>query len=252
MASLSRMKATVIILDQGNTLVMDPFLAVIESQQRRFREVCKSYDISVNAFQIAEEWIKSNKKIDYPYIGHFYQEEPIVQDALRKLGVQEGTIATLAPELLLEYRIGLKNVISSDTRTQEVRKTLQELNARGKKLGVFSNDRIAGLGLTLSVMGVKSLFQYAETSESIGIEKPDPRVFEHIIAHFHIKPELLVYVGDDPIRDIEPAKKMGFKTIRYKVNIDTYNELWRDYRIRPELEPDATIEHFSELLDVIQ
>lgn len=202
--------------------------------------------------QIANEWTKSNKVVDYPYIGHFYQEEPIVQHVLRNLGVQDEITAILALELLREYRIGLKRVISLDPRTQEVKNTLQELKARGKKLAVFSNDRTVGLGLVLNLMAVKSFFQYVETSESISVEKPNPKVFEHILAYFQVQPNLVVYVGDDPVRDIEAAKKQGLKAIQYQVNPDMYREYWRDYGKRPEYEPDATIDHFSQLLDVLE
>jgi hypothetical protein len=40
-------------------------------------------------------------------------------------------------------------VIVSDPGTQEVKETLQILSAKRKKLGIFSNDRIIGLGLAM-------------------------------------------------------------------------------------------------------
>ncbi len=221
---MAKIEVTVVVFDQGNTLLMDPFPSVIELQKGRFDEVCQHHGVAVSTSQIAEEWIKSNKGVHYPYVGHFYQEEPIVQRALRRLGVQEDIAAILALELLREYRVGLKKVISSDSRNLEVRSTLQQLRARGKRLGVFSNDRTVGLGLVLSTMRVKSFFQYIETSESLGAEKPDPRVFEHILAHFQVPPHVVAYVGDDPVTDIEGAKKHGFKAIQYMVNSDAYNE----------------------------
>lgn len=177
MVSQAKIRVTIIVFDQGNTLLLDPFPSVIESRKDRFSKICHKFGLSISSSLIASEWKKSNKIVDYPFIGHFYQKEPIVQHALRALEIKEDIAAILALELLREYRIGLREVISLDPRTREVKRILQELKARGKKLAVFSNDRAVALGLVLDIIGIKPLFQYIETSESFGVEKPSPLVF---------------------------------------------------------------------------
>jgi HAD superfamily hydrolase (TIGR01549 family) len=249
--TLVRIKATAIVLDQGNTLLMDPFATVMQMQKNRFCDICQSQGIAENPELIISEWTKSNSRVNYPFIGHFYQEEPIVQDALRNLGVREDIAAILGLELLREYRIGLRKAIEADPRTQEVRNTLKGFKLRGKRLGVFSNDRAVALGFVLIVMGVRQYFEYIETSESIAVEKPDPRVFDHIVKFFGVPPNKVAYIGDDPIRDIEAAKAQGLTAIRYRVNKNTYQELWRDYGAKTQREPDVTIERLSELLEII-
>ncbi|MFH0871466.1 MAG: HAD family hydrolase, partial [bacterium] len=159
--------------------------------------------------------------------------------------------AFLGLELLKEYRTGLKAVIESDPRTQEVRRTLQELKASGKRLGVFSNDRTVSLGMTLSHMGIRPYFEYIEASESIGIEKPDPRVFDHILDHFRLPPHLVTYVGDDPTRDVDGAKARNLNVIFYSVDGSQYGEAWRNYSTTTKYKPDAVIQDFAELLEVI-
>jgi len=72
-------------------------------------------------------------------------------------------------------------------------------------------------------------------------EKPDPRVFEHIVKFFGVQPDRVVYVGDDPIRDIEAAKAQGLIAIQYQVNKEAYHESWRDYRVKTKWEPDASM-----------
>lgn len=64
--------------------------------------------------------------------------------------------------------------------------------------------------------------------------------------------ETVAYVGDEPIKDIEAAKKQGLKAIQYEVNVDEYNETWRDYQRKSKYTPDAVISSFSELLDIIE
>lgn len=252
MVSQKKIRVAIIVFDEGNTLLLDPFPSVIELRKDIFSAICQKFGLSISSSFIANEWKRSNKLIDYPFIGHFYQEEPIVQHALRSLGIKEDIAAILALELLREYRFGLKEIISLDSRTREVKRTLQELKARGKKLAVFSNDRTVALGLVLNEMGIKPLFQYVETSESLGLEKPDPQIFENTLEFFGATPEIVAYVGDEPINDIQAAKKQGLKAIQYKVNVDEYTEIWRDYRKKSEYEPDAVISRFSELLDIIE
>ena len=251
MASI-RIKTPVVVFDQGNTLLMDPFPAVMQLQKSRFQQVCNGHGVAADIERMVSEWTRSNSRINYPYVGHFYQEEPIVQDALRSLGVRDDIAAILGLELLTEYRVGLRKVITADPRTQEVKNTLEALRAKEKRLGVFSNDRSVALGFTLSVMGIKPFFEYIETSESIAIEKPDPRVFEHIVKFFGERPDMVAYVGDDPIKDIEAAKIQGLTAVQYLVDQETYNESWRDYGAKSAKQPDVSIKQFSELLEVIE
>jgi len=248
---MTKIRTDAIVLDQGNTLILDPFQPVLQRKLEEFTRLLRGHGIMIGAERLVEEWTKANKRIDYPYIGHFFQEEPIVQDALEGLGVAPDVAALLGLELLGAYRTGLKESIASDPRTQQVKETLGKLRERGKRLGVFSNDRKAGLSMTLRCMGIHAYFEYIETSESIGIEKPDPRVFEHIIDWFRLPPNSITYVGDDPIRDIDAAKRKNLKAVLYSVDPKLYNENWRDYKAPMEFKPDAIITSFAELLEVL-
>ncbi len=249
---IMKIQAKAIIFDQGNTLIIDPFSGILELHKHEFRGLCAKYGVEVSEKELTDQWIKANREVDFPYLSHFMQEEPIVQRALAGLKVAEETAAQLGLELLKEYRACYQAFIRTDPRTAEVRETLGELKKRGKRLGVFSNDRVLGLGMALNLMAIRPLFEYVETSESTGFEKPDPRVFEHIIAHFGLAPEEIVYVGDDQIRDIDAAKKHGLKAVWYKVDSRRYSEPWRDYEIRGQCRADAGVNSFSELLAVLE
>ena len=120
MVSQIKIGVAIIVFDQGNTLLLDPFPSVIELRKERLSTICHKFGLSIRASLIASEWKKSNKIVDYPFIGHFYQEEPIAQHALRALGIKEDIAAILALELLREYRIGLREVISLDPRTSSI------------------------------------------------------------------------------------------------------------------------------------
>lgn len=246
-------KVSAVVFDQGNTLLLDPFASVMHALQGRLQPLFASYGISLDVQGITMQWAKSNVRINYPFIGHFYQEETIVHDVLKNLGVREDVMALLGLDLLRLYRTCLKEVIELDSRTREVRATLEQLKRRRKRMGVFSNDRAAGLGFVLGAMRVRSLFEFAETSESIGMEKPDRRVFQRVVDHFGCRPSDVAYIGDDPVRDIEAAKACGLKAILYREITDhSPHAYWRGHEAKAKTEADASVDRISDLLDTIE
>jgi len=249
---MSKIQAIAIVLDQGNTLIMDPFEKVLARKTKAFESLVHRYGITLDIHKLVEGWRRANREVHYPHIGHFLQEEPIIQEALRSLGVVPEVAGFLGLELLREYRDGVREEIDSDPRTGEVEEVLKRLHKRGKRLGVFSNDRILNLGLVLRCMGIQPYFEYIETSESIGFEKPDLRVFEHILNWFQLPSELVAYVGDDPVRDIDGAKRKNLKTVLYSVDRDLYNEGWRNYDAPVQYGPDGIVREFAELLEVFE
>lgn len=242
----------VVVFDKGNVLLLDPIIEVLKRQKHEFAKELGNYQGMnvITANEIEEVWTQVNNTINYPFCGHFTQEEGLVHETLNRLGI----VITdyIISSFLYIYREGLRKVIEEDPRTQEVRNVLQELKYIGKRLGVFSNDRQEGLNLEFELMKLNGFFEYAMSSEELGIEKPDLRVFEHIASHFSDVPrERIVYVGDVPLVDIEPAKRVGMMTIHYQINTSTYkNIIWRN--LEPcKAKPDASVKEFSELLDVI-
>jgi putative hydrolase of the HAD superfamily len=49
-------------------------------------------------------------------------------------------------------------------------------------------------------------------ARQIGVGKPHPRVFERLAADLNVKPHEIVYVGDDPILDVEAPRASGLST----------------------------------------
>jgi len=42
--------------------------------------------------------------------------------------------------------------------------------------------------------------------------KPDPRCFERLVADLHLTPHEVIYVGDDPLLDVEAGRAAGLLT----------------------------------------
>jgi putative hydrolase of the HAD superfamily len=88
----------------------------------------------------------------------------------------------------------------------DVRTALQRLRAR-YALGSLSNGN-ADLGR----IGVADLFDVSLNARSIGAAKPARRCFEHLVGALHLEPHQVIYVGDDPLLDVEAARAAGLKT----------------------------------------
>ena len=53
------------------------------------------------------------------------------------------------------------------------------------------------------------------TSGQLGVDKPDPKIFELVFNQLNDEPSNWYYVGDNYINDMECAKKAGMKTIHF-------------------------------------
>jgi len=51
-------------------------------------------------------------------------------------------------------------------------------------------------------------------SDQIGIGKPNPKIYQKACEALNIPPPEAVYVGDNPLTDVDPANKIGMITVR--------------------------------------
>ncbi|MGH2572516.1 MAG: HAD family hydrolase [Actinomycetota bacterium] len=90
----------------------------------------------------------------------------------------------------------------------DVELTLILLRDAGLKLGVISNFE-EWLERLLESLQVARFFDVRVISGVEGMEKPDPRIFWLALERTGVSPEESVYVGDNPMFDIEPAEEVG-------------------------------------------
>jgi REG-2-like HAD superfamily hydrolase len=97
----------------------------------------------------------------------------------------------------------------------DVRDTLTTLRAQGLKLGVISNwdHRLPDL---LKSLGLARLFDALVYSSDVGVEKPDPRIFESALRRLEIDPGragAALHVGDGRLEDVEGAQAVGMRAL---------------------------------------
>jgi HAD superfamily hydrolase (TIGR01509 family) len=92
------------------------------------------------------------------------------------------------------------------------REMLDELRAAGLRLGVVSNadGRVAGY---LEAAGLADAFEFILDSAVVGIEKPDPRIFELAMEKLGVAPHEVVYVGDTYEVDVLGARAAGIEAV---------------------------------------
>ena len=57
-------------------------------------------------------------------------------------------------------------------------------------------------------------FEGIVISGEVGLTKPDPRIFEHLLDRFGIEASDAVFI-DDAVANVEAAARLGFHTIRF-------------------------------------
>ncbi|MFM7182489.1 MAG: HAD family hydrolase [Verrucomicrobiales bacterium] len=184
---------------------------------------------------------------------HRRESEPdLVQPEVHTLDVvRDFCQASLSDNLASEVAARREAWTTRSRRAPGARAMLGKLRARGLTLGIGSNaQRVSeslfslhfggkpeALGLTLNVW-----------SWRLGVAKPDPAFFRHLAklaAGLGITPARLLFVGNDPSRDIAPAANAGFATCLYAGD-------QRCLRPSGSRTPDAVITCFSQLDGILR
>ena len=122
---------------------------------------------------------------------------------------------------------------------------LQTLGARGYTLCLVSNTmRTPGATLRkiLEHYHVLGCFSRLTFSDECGIRKPDPEIFRLTLRAIGVAPDEAVHVGDDPILDVQGARRAGMRVIQVATDR-------RDQALAPP--PDALIPRLSGLPDAV-
>ena len=89
---------------------------------------------------------------------------------------------------------------------EDVRPGLERLRSHFR-LATLSNGN-ADLGR----IGLAEFFILSLNARGIGAAKPDPRCFTHLLQALRLQPDEVLYVGDDPLLDVEAARVSGLRT----------------------------------------
>lgn len=111
------------------------------------------------------------------------------------------------------------------------------------KIGVIANQAL-GTVERLQQHGIQQFIDLVIASAEEGVAKPDPRIYQIALERSGCKPENAVMIGDRIDNDIEPAKRMGMKTIWIKQG---FGGLWNI--CKEDEAPDNIVNDLAELLE---
>lgn len=92
---------------------------------------------------------------------------------------------------------------------------LRKLREAGLRLGIISNAPELVIGKVNVEYGLRDLVDTTVLSERVGVEKPDPGIFEIAAQRLGVPWEEMMHVGDNPFTDIEPAWQLGIHPVLY-------------------------------------
>ena len=120
---------------------------------------------------------------------------------------------------------------------------LPALAATGVRLAIVSNsdgtvgERLARAGVAQVGPGPGVTLLALIDSGAVGVEKPDPRIFELALTACGVRPEAAVHVGDSRRTDVAGALAAGIRPL----HMDPY-----------DLCPDRSHEHVRSLHEVVE
>jgi len=118
-----------------------------------------------------------------------------------------------------------------------VQETLKSLKHNGYLLGIIT-DTANPISVKLSWFergGFANVWDSIVSSQEIGVEKPDPKIYQAALDHLGLQPFQAVFVGHNPI-ELEGACAIGMTTVAFNQD--------------PGAKADHSIVHFNDLLSL--
>jgi HAD superfamily hydrolase (TIGR01509 family) len=186
------------------------------------------YDV-VSMRQFREQILKED-----PSLGHRLTvlRTRVIESALLNSDIPENESKSLAAAAMEVFLTARNEVAFFDGAIE----TIEHLAGRFE-LGALTNGNA-----DIHRLGLAAHFGFAFSAEQVGAPKPAPDLFHAALEHTGCRPEEVVYVGDDPFKDVDAAKSVGLHTI------------WCRNDARPgpgETAPDQIIDQIRELPEAI-
>ena len=190
---------SVIGFDLGNTLVNDTDLsqkATLDMGNWLFENAHVT-----SAQDFSSIYTRINHATKKPFISHTFGELDFFEKTFDEMAV-----TTISAAASLEiYRRILMQKIHPDRDIVEAFRLIRERNL---KIALMSNERSCRVEAYLEKTKLAPFFDEVIVSESIGVEKPDPRFFQEALHRLSINGEQMVMFGDNEVAD-GAAKQLG-------------------------------------------
>lgn len=120
--------------------------------------------------------------------------------------------------------------------------TLQELKKRGYLLGLITNGKSEIQRSKIELLSLEPYFDEIIIPSESGMQKPDPEPFLEMAKRLCCNSSELMYVGDNPINDVDASRNAGYTPVWVKTT-----GTWEEGIQQAEFEID-TVEELLEFL----
>jgi len=169
--------------------------------------------------------------------GQVHKEE-VYAALVKELGIQDYTSLELTQtytEFLRRFTVEKRHITES----------ISVLKSQGIKIGLISNGQSPFQEENLESLGLTEFFDTILVSESVGLRKPDIKIFELACNNLDVDPAECIFVGDNPLTDIEGANNAGmisvFVPTRRYPGCAIANHVCRDMRDLPSVVLEAGV-----------
>lgn len=160
------------------------------------------------------------------------------KDKVYKELIKEYNLAELKWESMLEDY--LLHVNEHAVAYPGLNEMITSLNKSGYHLGIITNGKSKLQMNMIEALEIKHYFDVILISESEGMKKPDPLIFQKALISMKVSPSECVYIGDHPENDVEAARAVGMQGI------------WKRNNSWAMPESDAVIDSLAEIPRVIR
>lgn len=129
---------------------------------------------------------------------------------------------------------------------EEAEAVLHALCERGYSIGIIANQAL-GTEKRLENWGFMKYIKLVIASAEEGVAKPDSEIFLRALNRADCLPENAVMIGDRIDNDIEPAKKLGMKTIWVRQGFSIYQQPENDIQTA-----DHIVDSLRDILEILK
>jgi phosphoglycolate phosphatase len=162
---------------------------------------------ALNAILLRE----GRRPVDHADLRHLvgYGARTMLAEAFRMTGApaDEATLPALIDDYIAHYR---QHIAVASRPFPGVEQTLEDLKAKGAKLGVLTNKPQELTDLLLPALGLDVYFDAIHGAGRYGYNKPDARVLHHVVDELGGGPALMI---GDSVTDVQTARAAQVKVI---------------------------------------
>lgn len=128
---------------------------------------------------------------------------------------------------------------------EDAEHVLRTLYDKGYSIGVIANQSL-GTEKRLEGWELMKYIKLVVASAEEGVAKPDSEIFLRALSRADCLPENAVMIGDRIDNDIEPANKLGMKTIWVKQGFAFYQKPMNEFQ-----QADYAVDRLQDILEVL-